>query len=124
LLNLILLVLKQYGKRWDVERPELLRYVLKISDAFGISAPIQKAAEASVENTGLPWWYVNDPLSDRELEVIQLVSQGLSNQDIGHKLFISAGTVKRHISNIYQKLDVHSRTQAAERARNFKLLTS
>lgn len=120
--KLVLLVLKQHGKSWEAEQPELLRYVLKVSDAFGISAPIQKAAKPAVENPNLPWWYANDPLSDRELEVMQLVSQGLSNQDIGNKLFISAGTVKRHISNIYQKLDVHSRTQAAERARNFKLL--
>ena len=65
----------------------------------------------------MPWWYVEDPLSERELEVLQHVARGLSNQEIADKLFLSAGTVKRHMSNIYQKLDVHSRTQALERAR-------
>ena len=71
----------------------------------------------------LPWWYVEDPLSERELEVLQHVARGLSNQEIADKLFLSAGTVKPHMSNIYQKLDVHSRTQAIERARTLQIMT-
>jgi len=51
-----------------------------------------------------------------------VTDSGLSNQEIADKLFLSAGTVKRHMSNIYQKLDVHSRTQALERARGLKVL--
>jgi LuxR family maltose regulon positive regulatory protein len=77
---------------------------------------------ATTETEALPWWYVEDPLSERELEVLQHVARGLSNQEIADKLFLSAGTVKRHMSNIYQKLDVHSRTQALERARSLKVL--
>jgi ATP/maltotriose-dependent transcriptional regulator MalT len=79
-----------------------------------------RAAQAAHEH--LPWWYVKDPLSERELEVLRLVANGLSNQDIADKLFLSPGTVKRHLNNIYQKLDVHSRTQALELARKFQLL--
>jgi ATP/maltotriose-dependent transcriptional regulator MalT len=56
------------------------------------------------------------------LEVLRHVARGLLNQEIADKLFISAGTVKRHMSNIYQKLDVHNRTQAGERARTLKIL--
>ena len=54
--------------------------------------------------------------------MLQHVARGLSNQETADKLFLSAGTVKRHMSNIYQKLDVHSRTQALERARSLKVL--
>jgi LuxR family transcriptional regulator, maltose regulon positive regulatory protein len=53
-----------------------------------------------------------EPLSAREIEVLKLVEAGLSNQEIAAKLYISVATVKRHISNIYAKLDVKTRTQA------------
>jgi LuxR family maltose regulon positive regulatory protein len=120
--KLLLELLKQKGKRWEAEKPELLRYVVKLKDAFGPSAPVPTARVAVPESEALPWWYVEDPLSERELEVLQHVGRGLSNQEIADKLFLSAGTVKRHMSNIYQKLDVHSRTQALERARSLKVL--
>jgi len=122
--KLLLESLKQKGKRWEAEKPELLRYVVKLKDAFGPSAPVPTARmAAATESEALPWWYVEDPLSERELEVLQHVARGLSNQEIADKLFLSAGTVKRHMSNIYQKLDVHSRTQALERARILKVLS-
>jgi LuxR family maltose regulon positive regulatory protein len=116
--KLLLQALKQNGKRWETERPGLLRHVIKLNEAFGPVAAVRKTQAAD-----LPWWYVKDPLSERELEVLRHLAQGLSNQEIADKLFISAGTVKRHISNIYQKLDVHNRTQASERARTLKILT-
>ncbi|MBV9960152.1 MAG: winged helix-turn-helix transcriptional regulator, partial [Acidobacteria bacterium] len=121
--KLLLQSLKQNGERWEAAQPELLRFVVKLNEALGSLVSGQKAKPAQAAADGLlPWWYVNDPLSERELEVLRHVSQGLSNQDIADKLFLSAGTVKRHMSNIYQKLDVHSRTQAIERARTFKLM--
>jgi LuxR family transcriptional regulator, maltose regulon positive regulatory protein len=113
-------LLKQNGKRWETENPARLRYVIKLNEASGTSEPRQKTPPSQAEN--LPWWYINDPLSERELEVMQQLSQGLSNHEIANKLFISTGTVKRHISNIYQKLDVHSRVQAVELARKFGLI--
>jgi DNA-binding NarL/FixJ family response regulator len=57
--------------------------------------------------------HYNYGLTDRELEVLQEVAQGLSNKDIAAKLFISQKTVKNHLSNIFQKLEVSDRTQAA-----------
>ncbi|HKU72798.1 MAG TPA: LuxR C-terminal-related transcriptional regulator [Pyrinomonadaceae bacterium] len=120
--KLLLELLKQKGKRWETEEPDLLRYVVKLKDLFGDKAPVPTARVATAETEALPWWYVEDPLSERELEVLQHVARGLSNQEIADKLFLSAGTVKRHMSNIYQKLDVHSRTQALERARSLKVL--
>lgn len=49
-------------------------------------------------------------LSDRELEVLQLVSMGLSNKEIADQLFVSINTVKTHLQKVYEKLDVNRRT--------------
>ncbi len=54
-----------------------------------------------------------EPLTDREVEVLKLIGKGLGNSDIADNLFISENTVKTHVSNIFQKLNVNSRTQAA-----------
>ena len=52
-------------------------------------------------------------LSQREADVLALLAEGCSNQAIGERLFVSAKTVERHLSNLYRKLDVSNRTQAA-----------
>ena len=62
-----------------------------------------------------------DPLSDREIEVLQLVAEGLSNREIAEQLYITVGTAKTHTINIYRKLDVRSRTQAVARAQELGL---
>jgi two-component system, NarL family, response regulator LiaR len=61
-------------------------------------------------------------LSARELEVLQAMAEGLSNQEIAARLFVSLNTVKTHSSNIFGKLDVRRRTQAIETARRLKLI--
>ena len=122
--KLLLELLKLRGKKWETEKPEMLHYVVKLKELFAPSGIVPTAKMPAAATTeALPWWYAEDPLSERELEVLQHVARGLSNQEIAGKLFLSAGTVKRHMSNIYQKLDVHSRTQALERARTLKVLT-
>ena len=63
-----------------------------------------------------------DPLSERELELLQLLADGLSNQEIAELLIIAIGTVKAHTVNIYRKLNVNSRMQAVARARDLRLL--
>ena len=63
-----------------------------------------------------------EPLSERELEVLQLIAEGLSNQQIASQLYLSLNTVKVHSRNIYDKLGVHNRTQAVARARAFGIL--
>ena len=55
-------------------------------------------------------------LTDREMEVLRLVAQGLNNRDIAKQLYISENTVKNHIRNIHEKLQVHSRMEAVVRA--------
>jgi ATP/maltotriose-dependent transcriptional regulator MalT len=59
----------------------------------------------------------SEPLSERELEVLQWLTSGASNQEIGRRLYIAESTVKRHVYNIFGKLNVRNRTQAALRAR-------
>ena len=61
------------------------------------------------------------PLSQRELEILDLVAVGRSNQAIADELFVTVNTVKTHLRRIYQKLDVSSRTQAVARARAISL---
>ena len=63
-----------------------------------------------------------EPLSERELEVLQLIASGKSNRRIATELFVSVGTVKTHINNLYRKVDAHSRTQALARARELNLI--
>ena len=63
-----------------------------------------------------------EPLSDRELEVLQLVSQGLSNREISERLYLAIITVKGHNRNIFRKLQVRRRTEAVARARELSLL--
>ena len=62
-----------------------------------------------------------EPLTPREVEVLKLIEAGCSNQDIAGQLFISIPTVKRHISNIYGKLGVKSRTQALAIGKELKI---
>lgn len=61
-------------------------------------------------------------ISQRELEVLELISSGLSNQEIGEKLFVSESTIKTHVSNLFVKLDVKRRTQAVTRAKEWRII--
>ena len=80
-------------------------------------AAIQKSPRGNLDQSSLI-----DPLSERELEVLALFAEGLSNQEVADKLIISLGTVKAHSSNIYRKLDASNRAQAIVRAQELKLL--
>ncbi len=63
-----------------------------------------------------------DPLTNREQEILELLGQRMQNKEIGGKLFISPKTVKKHLDNIYGKLNVSSRQQAVEKARMLGIL--
>jgi LuxR family maltose regulon positive regulatory protein len=76
-----------------------------------------KSVAASVRRDGLI-----EQLTDRELEVLGLLAQRLSDKEIAERLIISAGTVKRHTHNIYEKLDVGSRRDAVAKAESLGLL--
>lgn len=61
-------------------------------------------------------------LNKRELEILSLLAQGHSNQEIAAKLFVSLSTVKSHIQNLFEKLDVKRRTQAVEKAKRLHVI--
>ena len=87
----------------------------------GGSDELSRLAEA-VPLAPTPAEALVDPLTDRELEVLQLLAEGLSNKEIAARLVVAPSTVKQHLKNIYGKLDVHSRTQAVARGRELSLL--
>jgi DNA-binding CsgD family transcriptional regulator len=63
-----------------------------------------------------------EPLSQRELEVLQLLATGRSNREIAAELYVATGTVKAHLNNIFRKLEARSRLEAVTRARELRLL--
>jgi len=91
-------------------------YTSKLLAAFGDEQPPGLATLAPQAQPLI------EPLTERELEVLQLLAEGLSNAEIGQRLFISLPTVKSHTRNIYGKLGVHSREQAAVHARALGIL--
>ena len=91
-------------------------FVLTLLQSYGkttipIATPIAKISAPLV-----------DPLTIRELEVLNLVAKGLSNLEIGDQLGVVVGTVKNHIQNIYSKLEVNKRMKAVSQARELNLL--
>jgi DNA-binding NarL/FixJ family response regulator len=61
-------------------------------------------------------------LSRRELDVLELMATGLSNQEIAGRLFVSLNTIKTHTQNLFEKLDVNRRTQAIDKARKLNII--
>ncbi len=84
-------------------------YVAKLLSAMG-----EGSSPVGTRGTAGP---LIEPLSEREHEVLALVAEGISNQEIAGRLFISLDTVKSHLKRLYGKLGVHSRTQAVARAK-------
>jgi len=109
--------------RCPIEGPQdqqpLAGYLNRLLAAFPV-VPVESSAPELEDE--IPKSELVVPLSERELLVLYLIAEGLSNQDIAQRLVVSVSTVKTHISNIFGKLGVSSRTQALARAREAKLL--
>ncbi len=104
-------------QRLKVEnRDRLLAYINKLEAAFS-PAPLPNGNTVSSMQPVLP-----EPISSRELEVLQLLCAGLSNHEIAEKLFITNSTVKSHIHHLFGKIGVESRPQAIVRARELNLV--
>jgi LuxR family maltose regulon positive regulatory protein len=98
-------------------------YVATLLTAFDAEQQKVKHREgAMVPSAHPPSQPILEPLSQRELEVLRHLFEGMSNREIAERLFISTGTVKTHIHNIFGKLNVQSRTQAITRARELGLI--
>jgi LuxR family maltose regulon positive regulatory protein len=90
--------------------PDYIQQLLAAFSPVGPSRPLSGRVDG-------PRSALVEPLSERELKVLQHIAEGLSNQQIASRLYLSLNTVKVHSRNIYDKLDVHNRTQAVARAR-------
>ena len=110
----------------DASRDELVRAVRVTAEGGAIIAPsmlpqlLKRMSHLLAENAPS-----NPPrvrLSEREIEVLRLMAEGLTNQEIAERLFLSPTTVKTHVQNILQKLDVSDRTQAAVCAVRYGLI--
>jgi DNA-binding CsgD family transcriptional regulator len=100
-------------------RPEIpLPAFLHKPSTQAASVPLAPAAQPAAPNQAA----LVEPLSARELEVLGLIDQGLTNPEIAAKLSLAPSTVKTHINNIYGKLAVQTRVQALKRARELRLL--
>jgi len=95
-------------------------YVQHLLTAFP-DIEVEQPKSAGVHISGDEWI---EPLTERELEVLQLIAKGLTNQEIASKLYLSLNTVKAHTRSIYGKFSVNSRTQAIARARSLGILPS
>ena len=101
------------------------RYIRRILAAFDVHESVHKRGELSPRSEQQPWvrnQTLDDPLTNRELDILSLLGQGLSNKDIAARLFISPETVKKHTGNIYRKLDAHNRQKAVVKAYELGLL--
>jgi LuxR family transcriptional regulator, maltose regulon positive regulatory protein len=92
-------------------------YVAKLLAAFDPKPPTSEA-----KSTSSPAQPLDEPLSQRELEVLQLIAQGLSNREISERLFLALSTVKGHNQKIFDKLQAQNRTEALIKARALGLL--
>jgi DNA-binding NarL/FixJ family response regulator len=102
----------------DAPRDELLRAVRAAARGESVLSPA--VASRLMAHVRAP---VEDPLSDRELEVLTLVARGATNRETAAQLFISEATVKTHLLHIYSKLNVSDRAAAVAEGFNRGLLT-
>jgi LuxR family maltose regulon positive regulatory protein len=102
-----------------------VEYVNKLLAAFGDfeTKPVQDASESESHLvTPARLQPLVEPLTNRELDILDLLAQRFQNKEIADKLFISPETVKTHLNNIYQKLNVTNRRNAVEKAKSMGIL--
>jgi DNA-binding NarL/FixJ family response regulator len=111
----------------DVSGPELAEAIRTVAAGGSMIEPsVARKVVAEFARLAPPTQAARDdlidPLSDREIEILQCVAQGLTNKEIASKLFLAEGTVKNYVTSILQKIGARDRTQAAIRARELGLL--
>jgi DNA-binding NarL/FixJ family response regulator len=112
--------IREVARGGSVIDPKVVETLVAALDALATDREVAATVEergAAPSRSGLA-----EALTERELEVLRLVADGDSNQDIARKLFVSLATVKTHINHIFGKLDAESRVQVVARARGLGLL--
>ena len=104
----------------DSQQHPLHSYVRGLLAAF---TSLHTSTELPVESASEGNQALLDPLTAREREVLELIAEGLSNQEIAARLFIEIGTVKGYVHSILRKFEVDSRTKAISRAHELRLLS-
>jgi LuxR family maltose regulon positive regulatory protein len=94
-------------------------YVQRLLAAF----PTKEPERTDSSKTHAPHTELIKPLSEREIEVLQLISEGLTNQEVATRLYLSLYTVKAHARNIYAKFGVKNRTQAVAKGKALGILS-
>ena len=126
-LALLVFILEYFEYRYFVRDLSIEAFVFIISLMFAglglwvgqkLTSRQKTSTEFQKNTTALDYLGI----SDRELEVLELVALGLSNKEIADKLFVSVNTVKTHLSKLYEKLEVNRRTQAVEKAKSLNLI--
>ena len=115
-MRLLILDFRLWIEKQAREGHKPIEYVDKLLAAFAQIMPVPQSEVSNQKSTMV------EPLSQRELKVLQLIAQGLSNREICERLFLALDTVKGHNRRIYGKLQVQSRTEAIARARELGLL--
>jgi DNA-binding CsgD family transcriptional regulator len=105
----------------------VMAYALGERDRREIPTSVSAPSEEETESAGAKRrlgaaQQLDDPLSEREMEVLSLLSSGRTNSEVARDLFVSVGTVKSHTGNIYRKLGAKNRAEAIGRARQLELL--
>ena len=108
------------------EQNVAVNHIEKLLAAFSYDeqVPVQEVSksQASLALAASPQ-FLEDPLTNRELDVLELLTQRLSNKEIAEKLFVSSETVKGHLKNMYPKLQVSNRREAVEKAKALGILS-
>jgi LuxR family maltose regulon positive regulatory protein len=116
LMRLLILDFRLWIEQQPSEGRKPIGYVDKLLAAFAQTPVIPQSTVSNPQSTLI------EPLSQREMEVLRLIAQGLSNQEIADRLYLAVSTVKGHTRIIFDKLQVQRRTEAAVRARELGLL--
>jgi predicted ATPase/DNA-binding CsgD family transcriptional regulator len=109
----------RFNTAWNIGSaltlPQAIEHAQEMGREQGVNSKIANGRAANAETLPVP-------LNERELEVLRLISDGLSNHEIAERLVIARSTVKWHINNLFGKLGVHSRTRAVAQAKELGLL--
>ena len=100
----------------------VMAYHLPDHDRLPASDGVLETSKAQPQIDMAPAQQLDEPLSERDLEVLTLLASGRTNAEISKDLFVALGTVKSHVNNIYRKLGAANRAEAVSRTREMNLL--